>query len=100
MSVGIQIRKAELLIKDVESYVNAGDWHSGKNCQAISEIMEVEIILNVVEQSPPPILVQLYLDRIEKVSELRGRLSVAEEHLPENPWGLFEDSNPIVKKKQ
>jgi hypothetical protein len=85
MSFGSQLIKAESLLVDIESYVRFGVWHSGKNCQVIAEIAEVDSILKQVEESHPSVFVQIYLHQANLASTLRKRWLATKDSLPKNP---------------
>jgi hypothetical protein len=90
MSIGTQLMKAENLLKDVESYVEAAVWHSGKHFQATSHLAEIHHILKTFEKDPPFVFAELYLQQVEKARHLRERWLKATGQLPKNPWVILK----------
>jgi hypothetical protein len=89
MSTSIDLIKAEKMIWAIESYVKGCMWHSGKNCESILKMQEVDMILNRVEKALPPPFPELYVQQVEKASNLRDRWRVAKGLWPVNPHNGF-----------
>jgi hypothetical protein len=83
-----ELSKAEKMIGDVESYVESAAWHSGRNLQALSEMLAVDAILNEIEQAGPTSPVLGYLEQLGTALNLRKRWLRLKDELPPNPYGF------------
>ena len=87
MLIDADLPRAEEMIKDIESFVQGGVWHSGRNLQAVSEMTEVDDILNEIEQSAPSTPIKYYLEQLERALNLRKRWLRLKDEWPPNPFG-------------
>ncbi len=87
MLTDADLPRAEEMIEDVASFVRSGEWHSGRNLQALSEMKAIDEILNEIEQSGPSSPVTYYLEQLEKALSLRKRWLRLKDELPPNPFG-------------
>ncbi len=95
MSIARDLKEAESILLTIEAYVQTGRWHSGKNVQAILGLSLIDQILKRVEAAPLSVFAEVYLDQMEKISDLSRRSASAKARLPENPWSIFKFPTPI-----
>ena len=86
MSPGAYLSRAEKLIVDIESYVNGGAWHPGRNLQIAFESEEVDNLLRQFEMETTSVMAVLPPEQIGKVTGLRKRWLLSKENILSNPW--------------
>ena len=82
MSIGADLLRVEKMVKYIESQVNDEIWNSGKNLEIAFYIEYADTLIKNIEKAPPSIFVHLYIERINKISELRGKWRAAKDRFP------------------